>query len=112
MHMTGLYERSQTLSATDDAARAASAEFAYCDLLLGGVTSSVDISSPWAGWVELFAKSGLRGFLAPGYASARWYLKDDHELPLCLGRGARPCRVCRGARADRHRARASLRQTL
>jgi cytosine/adenosine deaminase-related metal-dependent hydrolase len=80
MHMTGLYERSQALSATDDEARAASAEFAYCELLLSGVTSLVDISPPWPGWVELFAKSGLRGFLAPGYASARWYLEDDHEL--------------------------------
>jgi len=29
---------------------------------------------------ELFARSGLRGFLAPGYASARWYMEDDHEL--------------------------------
>src|SRR5229473_1747929 len=76
----GLFERSQALSATDDEARAASAEFAYCELLLCGVTSLVDISPPWAGWVELFAKSGLRGFLAPGYASARWYLEDDHEL--------------------------------
>jgi 5-methylthioadenosine/S-adenosylhomocysteine deaminase len=80
MHMTGLYERSQALSATDDEARAASAEFAYCELLLSGVTSLVDISPPWPGWVELFAKSGLRGFLAPGYNSARWYLEDDHEL--------------------------------
>ncbi len=80
MHMTGLYERSQALSAPDDEARAASAEFAYCELLLCGVTSLVDISPPWAGWVELFAKSGLRGFLAPGYNSARWYLEDDHEL--------------------------------
>src|ERR1700687_5232746 len=80
MHMTGLYERSQALSTTDDEARAASAEFAYCELLRSGVTSLVDISPPWAGWVELFAKSGMRGFLAPGYASARWYLEDDHEL--------------------------------
>jgi len=80
MHMTGLYERSQALSATDDEARAASAEFAYCELLLCGVTSLVDISPPWGGWVDLFAKSGMRGFLAPGYASARWYLEDDHEL--------------------------------
>jgi cytosine/adenosine deaminase-related metal-dependent hydrolase len=80
MHMTGLYERSQALSATDDEARAASAEFAYCELLLSGVTSLVDISPPWSGWVELFAQSGMRGFLAPGYASARWYLEDDHEL--------------------------------
>ena len=80
MHMTGLYERSQALSAPDDGSRAASAEFAYCELLLSGVTSLVDITAPWDGWIELFAKSGLRGFLAPGYASARWYLEDDHEL--------------------------------
>jgi cytosine/adenosine deaminase-related metal-dependent hydrolase len=80
MHMTGLYERSQALSAPDDEARAASAEFAYCELLLSGVTSLVDITAPWDGWIELFARSGMRGFLAPGYASARWYLEDDHEL--------------------------------
>jgi 5-methylthioadenosine/S-adenosylhomocysteine deaminase len=77
MHMTGLYERGQAFSAPDDEARAAGAEFAYCELLLGGVTSLVDISAPWDGWVELFAKSGMRGFLAPGYASARWFLEND-----------------------------------
>ncbi|HLY45869.1 MAG TPA: amidohydrolase family protein [Stellaceae bacterium] len=80
MHMTGLYERSQALSAPDEEARAASAEAAYCELLRSGVTSLVDITAPWPGWIELFAKSGLRGFLAPGYASARWYLEDDREL--------------------------------
>ena len=60
----------------DDAARAASAEFAYCELLLSGVTSLVDISPSWDGWIDLLAKSGLRGFLAPGYASARWRLDN------------------------------------
>lgn len=80
MHMTGLYERSQAFSATDDEARAASAEFAYCELLLSGVTSLVDISPAWDGWIELFAKSGIRGFVAPGYASARWRLENDFEL--------------------------------
>jgi 5-methylthioadenosine/S-adenosylhomocysteine deaminase len=80
MHMTGLYERSQALSAPDDDARLSSAEFAYCELLLSGVTTLVDIAPPWPGWVDLFARSGLRGFLAPGFASARWYLEDDHEL--------------------------------
>jgi cytosine/adenosine deaminase-related metal-dependent hydrolase len=80
MYMTGLYERSQAMSATDDEARIASAEFAYCELLLSGITSLVDISFPWNGWVDLFARSGMRGFLAPGYASARWYMQDDHEL--------------------------------
>src|SRR5437588_5361607 len=80
MHMTGLYERSQALQAPDVDARADSAEFAYCELLLSGVTSLVDISAPWDGWIDLFAKSGMRGFLAPGYASARWYMEDDREL--------------------------------
>jgi len=80
MHMTGLYERSQAFSAPDDDARAASAEFAYCELLLSGVTSLVDISPVWDGWIDLFAKSGMRGFLAPGYASARWRLANDFDL--------------------------------
>lgn len=80
MHMTGLYERSQAFSAPDDEARAASAEFAYCELLLSGVTSLVDISPAWDGWISLFAKSGLRGFVAPGYASARWRLANDFDL--------------------------------
>src|SRR5690348_8970234 len=80
MSMTGLYERSQAMGAPDDEARAASAESAYCELLLSGVTSLVDISAPFDGWLDLFAQSGLRGFLAPGYASASWYMEDDHEL--------------------------------
>ena len=80
MSMTGLYERSQAMNAPDDEARAASAESAYCELLRSGVTSLVDISAPFDGWLDLFAKSGLRGFLAPGYASASWYMEDDHEL--------------------------------
>src|SRR5436190_6184029 len=80
MSMTGLYERSQAMAAPDDDARSASAESAYCELLLSGVTSLVDISAPFDGWLDLFAQSGLRGFLAPGYASARWYMEDDREL--------------------------------
>ncbi len=80
MHMTGLYERSQAFSAPDDEARAASAEFAYCELLLSGVTSLVDISPVWDGWIDLVARSGMRGFLAPGYASARWRLTNDFNL--------------------------------
>jgi 5-methylthioadenosine/S-adenosylhomocysteine deaminase len=80
MHMTGLYERSQAFSAPDDEARAACAEFAYCELLLSGVTSLVDISAAWDGWIDLFGKSGMRGFVAPGYASARWRLANDFDL--------------------------------
>jgi 5-methylthioadenosine/S-adenosylhomocysteine deaminase len=80
MYMSGLFERSQAFYATDDAFRAASAEFAYCELLQSGVTTLIDISPAWEGWIELLAKSGLRAFLAPGYASARWRLENDFEL--------------------------------
>jgi cytosine/adenosine deaminase-related metal-dependent hydrolase len=47
---------------------------------MSGVTSLVDISPAWDGWPELMAKSGLRSFLAPGFASARWKLENDHTL--------------------------------
>lgn len=80
MHMTGLYERSQAFAPVDDAARRAGAEVSYCELLLSGVTTLADLSSPYEGWVDLVARSGLRGFLAPAYASSRWYLENDTEL--------------------------------
>ena len=80
MYMTGLFERSGAYGATDDAFREASFEVAACELLLSGVTSLCDIGAIWPGWVDLFARSGLRGFLAPGFASARWKLENDHAL--------------------------------
>ncbi len=80
MYMSGLFERSQAYHATDDASRAASAEFAYCELLLSGVTSVMDISGAWDGWIDLIAKSGLRSFLAPSFASARWKLENEYTL--------------------------------
>jgi 5-methylthioadenosine/S-adenosylhomocysteine deaminase len=80
MYMTGLFERSGAFGATDDAFRVASFEVAVCELLKSGVTSLCDISAPWDGWADLFARSGMRGFLAPGFASARWKLENDHVL--------------------------------
>jgi cytosine/adenosine deaminase-related metal-dependent hydrolase len=108
MHMTGLYERSQAFYAPDDEARAASAELAYCELLLSGVTSLVDISPVWDGWLELFARSGMRGFLAPSYASARWRLANDFDLQFAWNeeRGRNDFATALGLidRAVRHRS--------
>ena len=69
MHMTGLFERSGAFCPPDDASREASFEVAACELLLSGVTSLCDIGDIWPGWVDLFTRSGLRGFLAP----YRWH---------------------------------------
>jgi cytosine/adenosine deaminase-related metal-dependent hydrolase len=80
MYMTGLFERSQAYAAADPETRAASATVAYCELLRSGVTSVVDIGPAWDGWADLAAQSGLRAFLAPGFASARWKLENDYDL--------------------------------
>ncbi|WP_366655649.1 amidohydrolase family protein [Fodinicurvata sp. EGI_FJ10296] len=79
-YMTGLYERSQAFGATDDAFREASFEVAASELLLSGVTSLCDIGAIWPGWLDLFARTGLRGFVAPGFATAKWKMKNDHSL--------------------------------
>lgn len=80
MYMTGLYERSAAFDTSALALRQASLEVALCELLKSGVTSVCDISPIFEGWEEIFGRAGMRGFLAPGYASARWRLRNDHEL--------------------------------
>jgi 5-methylthioadenosine/S-adenosylhomocysteine deaminase len=80
MYMTSLYERSQAFDVSDPELRRSSLEVALCELLKSGVTSLCDISPIYDGWTDIFERSGIRGFLAPGYASARWKLSDDHSL--------------------------------
>ena len=79
MYMSGLFERGGAYW-PDEEGRLACAEAAYCELLASGVTTLVDISPLYPGWVELMARSGLRGVLAPGYASARWVVRRSHLL--------------------------------
>ena len=77
LYMTGLFERSVAYS-LDDEGRLACTEAACCELLLSGVTTLVDISGAYPGWVDLMARSGLRAVLAPMYASARWVVRRPH----------------------------------
>ena len=78
-YMTGLHERSIALR-PDAAARNAAKQVAYCEMLLSGITSVADLSGPDEGWIDLAARSGLRVFLAPGYASARWHMDNGWAL--------------------------------
>lgn len=79
MYMSGLYERSVAYFPPPEARRFA-AEAAYCELLKSGVTTVLDLSAAYPGWLDLAARSGLRVMLAPGYASARWKLENDWRL--------------------------------
>src|SRR5208283_862807 len=60
--------------------RRAGKEVAYCEMLLTGITSVADLSGNDPGWIDLAARSGLRVFLAPGFASSRWHLENDWDL--------------------------------
>jgi len=79
MFMSGLYERSFAFRTDADGRRAGKA-VAYCEMLRTGITSVADLSGNDPGWIDLAAQSGLRVFLAPGYASARWHLENEWQL--------------------------------
>lgn len=79
-YMTGLFERFQAFGPGEVESRIACLELAACELLRSGVTSLVDIGAAWDGWADAMARTGLRGFLAPGFASAAWKVASDTEV--------------------------------
>jgi cytosine/adenosine deaminase-related metal-dependent hydrolase len=79
MFMSGLYERSFAFR-PDQEGRQAGKEVAYCEMLLTGITTIADLSGNDPGWIDLASRSGLRVFLAPSYASARWHLENGWQL--------------------------------
>ena len=91
-------------------ARAASAEFAYCELLKSGVTTP-DRHLAGVGWAgpTCSRKSGLRGLPAPGYASARWKPRGRSRAPNMPGtRRAASERFEAALEGDRRRCRAPI----
>ena len=79
MFMTGLYERGLAFR-SDPSARHTAKTVAYSELLLSGTTTVADLSGIDQGWIDLAARSGLRVFLAPSFASARWHLENHWQL--------------------------------
>jgi len=77
--MTGLFERLQAFH-LDGEGQLAGAELSYADLLCSGVTTLVDFTVPFDGWLDVLARSGLRGYAAPGYASASWGMTAPQQL--------------------------------
>ena len=64
---------------TDDDAKRACATFTLAELLAGGVTTIVDLSHAYPGWLDLLAASGIRACVAPMYRSAEWYTDTGQE---------------------------------
>ena len=91
LYMSGLYDekgaffaalmRGVTGSGLDsDASCKAATELALRELLRSGVTTVVDLSVIYDSWVETFAASGIRGYLAPMYRQARWKVPTGFRL--------------------------------
>lgn len=50
------------------------------ELLRSGCTTVVDMSAPYPEWLDVLAESGIRAYVAPGYASASFYTTTGHDL--------------------------------
>jgi cytosine/adenosine deaminase-related metal-dependent hydrolase len=79
LYMSALYD-GWNLFATDPADKIWNSHFAYAELLRSGVTTVVDMCYPFPGWIEAIAASGLRGYVAPLFESARWGTENGHSL--------------------------------
>lgn len=78
-HHSSLYEFLPVFASTPESANA-SMEVALAELLKSGVTTLVDLSMPFDGWLDVLAASGLRACAAPMYRDARWYTTNGHRL--------------------------------
>jgi len=76
---SGLYDNKLVFT-TDEAGEAPSAEVAYAEMLMSGVTTFVDLSYPFDGWIDLMARSGARAWAAPMFGSASWHTDDGRTV--------------------------------
>ncbi|MGI6853941.1 amidohydrolase family protein [Mesorhizobium sp. 1B3] len=60
--------------------RAQTTRLAICELLLSGVTTYVDMSYPYPGWIDAVAETGIRASLSPLFDSAKIVVISDHQL--------------------------------
>lgn len=82
------------------------ATVALCEALQSGVTTLVDLSVAYDGWVDLVAASGIRGVLAPMFRSARWFTTNGYtvtyEWDEAAGRKAMDVALSIAATATQH----------
>ena len=79
LYMSSLYEF-MPLFRPDLEGMQACTEVALSELLQSGVTTLVDMSVAYDGWLDLLGRSGLRAVATPMYRSARWYTKNGHVV--------------------------------
>lgn len=56
------------------------ARVAFSELLLSGVTTVVDLSMPYDGWLDVAGGSGLRVVMGPMFRSGHWLTRNGHVV--------------------------------
>jgi len=79
MHMSPLYDRAFMLQ-TDAEGSCIGLQFALAELLKSGVTSVVDLSFAYSGWVDTMGASGIRAWIVPSFASSHWSTRNGHSV--------------------------------
>ncbi|MDX6748599.1 amidohydrolase family protein [Geminicoccaceae bacterium 1502E] len=82
-YQSGLYD-GRTAFVADVDQRRWNARMAYWEMLKSGVTTVVDMSFPYPGWIDAASDSGLRVYVAPLFQDRKWSTADGirlHYLP-------------------------------
>ncbi len=79
LYLSSLYEFMPLFRPDADGARAC-VEVALSELMQSGVTTVVDLSMAWEGWLDVLAGSGMRAVAAPMHRAARWFTKNGHSV--------------------------------
>ena len=77
---SSLYEYLPVFDPVDEEGHRACLNVSLGELLLSGVTTMVDLSGPFDGWLDALADSGIRAVVAPFFRDAYWYTENGHEL--------------------------------
>ena len=84
---SSLYEFLTVFNNDRDGAIAAM-QVALAELLMSGVTTVVDLSIAFDGWLDTLAQSGIRAVAAPMFRDARWFTKNGHALEYAWNKTA------------------------
>ena len=91
LFFSGRHRFRQSFEIDEDGALA-SAEFTLAELLAGGVTTVVDLSHAYPGWLQVLERSGVRAVVAPMFRSAAWFTetgqRTQYEWSADEGRAA------------------------
>lgn len=104
LHMSRIYEYIYTMR-PDARSTAPATQFAVAELMKSGCTTVADMATPYDGWLEALAATGVRAYLAPMFRAGTWFTPNGHSVEYrwdeaFAERGmATAFEICRAAKA-------------